>query len=379
MKKYFTVLCFILLSVYIFAQDKQVPAIKIYLKDAERGKLIKNAKVTLEGFELPNIIAKYNNEEKNYYFNEIPAGYNTVMAYHEKYNEKGYQNVTGLPKELNFKLFNPIKVSYGFEFFWFHYFPQKNYLEDSYKISISINNEMSYNSLREYMTTKIKELNLEIEFVNPLWEESKMAVNSFTFPYQKEAYPELSIKETDILNSQYVFPLKSGVINIFPDPYYSNKPKDICFIVRKKDGSKFKRFNDPTIKKLKEEKFNVSVIVLNKISGTDNIHSKIGKRDRFNKKFNLKNDIDSSKVFFYNLSFQKAPKIFFWKHRIPHGIIESGQFPQLPIFFLIPNDDLNIPEYRPKTEAVQFQKISAQDKAIGLGIVDQYEYYLNTN
>ena len=376
MKKHFTALCFTIVSFCIFAQQKQIPALNIYLEDGENGKNINNAKVTLEGFELPEIIAKFNAKEKKYYFNEIPAGYNTVMAYHKKYNEKGFQNLNGLPNELKLKLFNPVKVSYSFDFFWYHYFPHKSYIEDPYKISIS-SHDMSYTIFREFIIAKIKELNLEIELVNPFWEESKIAVNSFTFPNQKEAYPELSLKDSDATNSEYVFPLKSGVSNIFPDRNYSNKPKDICFIVRKKDGSKFKRFNDPIIKKLKEENFDVSAIVLNKITGTDNIYTKIKKRDRFNKKFNLKHDIDSSKVFFYNLSFRKAPKLFFWKHRVRFGIIEPGQFPQLPSFFLIANDDLDIPEYRPKTEAVQFQSIPMQDKAIGLGIVDQYEYYLN--
>jgi hypothetical protein len=377
MNKYFTALCFTFLSLCIFAQAKQIPVIKIYLEDAENGKNIDNANVTLEGFELPAITAKYNKEEKNYYFYEIPAGYNTIMTYHKKYNEKGFQNVAGLPNELKFKLFDPIKISYSFDFFWYHYFPQKSYVEDPYKISISAANDMDYNAFRKFVSTKIQELKLEIELVNPLWEESKIAVNSFAFPNQKEAYPSLSLKKTNIIDSEYFFPLKSGVSNIFPDKNYSNTPNDISFIIRKKDGSKFKRFNDPIIKKLKEEKFNVSAIVLNKITGYDNLQTKLNVRDRLNKKLNIKYKVDSSKVFFYNLSFyKKQPKIFFWKHKLPRGIIEPGQFPQLPLFFLIANNNLNIPEYRPNTELVNFQKIPVQDEAIGLGIVDQYEYYL---
>ncbi|MCV2485053.1 hypothetical protein OD917_08975 [Flavobacterium sp. SH_e] len=380
MKKHFVALCFILLSVCIFAQQKQVPAIKIYLEDAETLKNINDAKVTLEGFDLPIIFAKYNKEDKSYYFNEIPAGYNTVMAYHEKYNEKGFQNVLGLPNELKFKLFNPIKVSYGFEFFWFPYFPQKSYVEDPYKISISTDVEMNYNAFREYIAVKIKELNLEIELVNPLWEDSKIQKNSFTFPNQKEAYPLINLKKNKLTDSEYVFPLKSGVSNIFPDRIYSNTTSDICFIARKKDGSKFKRFNDPIIKKLKDENFNIAAIVINKIGAGDGVHTKMKTRDRLNKKFYMQHKIDSSKVFFYDLSVYKTtPKLFFWKHRAPLGLIDLDQFPQLPYFFLISNNKLDIPEQRSNFKEQQFQSIPVQDKAIGLGIVDQYEYYLNVN
>ncbi|UPZ14346.1 hypothetical protein [Flavobacterium humidisoli] len=378
MKKYALAFCFVLLSVCIFAQENQVPAIKIYLEDAENGKNVKDAKVTLEGFGLPDITAEYNKKDKSYYFNEIPLRYNTVMTYHEKYNEKGFQNVEGLPNELKFRLFKPIKVSYGFEFFWFHYFPEKSYVEDPYKLSISLNdNDMNYNSLRAYISKKIKELNLEMELVNPFWEESKIMKYSLTFPNQKEAYPLLSSKNTNVIDHEYVFPLKGGVSSIFPEREYSNTSKDICFIVRKKDGSKFKRFNDPIIKKLKEENFNVSAIVLNKITGYDNARTKLEKRDRFSKKFNLKHDVDSSKVFFYNLYNQKPIRLFFWKRRSRVSIMEPDQFPQLPLFFLISNDNLDIPEYRPNTEGVEFQKIPIQDKALGLGILDQYGYYLN--
>lgn len=109
MKK-LTILYFTLLSFCALAQTKTAHVIKIYLEDSKTGKNISNAKVTLEGFEIPAITAKYDKKEKTYYFDKIPKDYNTIMAYHEKYNEKGFQNTKGLPKNLKLKLDAPYRV-----------------------------------------------------------------------------------------------------------------------------------------------------------------------------------------------------------------------------------------------------------------------------
>ena len=108
--KNLTILYFTLLSFCVLAQKKEAYAIKIQLEDAETGKNIDDAKVTLEGFEIPALTAKYDKQEKVYYFDEIPNGYNTIMAYHKKYNEKGFQNIQGLPKELKLSLYAPYRI-----------------------------------------------------------------------------------------------------------------------------------------------------------------------------------------------------------------------------------------------------------------------------
>lgn len=376
MAKYFPVLYFTLLSISLFAQENEIPAIKIYLEDGKSGKNIDNAKVTLEGFELPALTAKYNHKEQNYYFNEIPSGYTTVMAYHKKYNEKGFQNTTGLPKELKFKLFEPLNVLYPFDFFDDN-LPYKNtYVEDPYKISVSANNEMSYTLFKTFITSKIKELNLEIELVNPYWEINKIEKYSF-YSDQKEAYPALTVKETDNLGPQHLFALKGGVINFFPDRKYSNKPGDICFLLRKKDGSKFKRFNDPVIKKLKDEKLKVYAVVLNKKNGSD-FKNDFKIRDRSNAKFNSAHKTDSSRIFFYNPYFRNHKKsVFGFLKNKNLTIIEPEQYPEFPSFFLLRNDDYEIPRFRFDIQNQEGQPIPAQDRSLGLGILDMYEYYLN--
>ena len=58
-------------SLIVLGQGKNI-AIRIYLEDAYSGKNIKDAKVTLEGFEIPEIVGKYDKKGKFYYFTEIP-------------------------------------------------------------------------------------------------------------------------------------------------------------------------------------------------------------------------------------------------------------------------------------------------------------------
>ena len=152
--KIFKIFLFFLVFVSI-CLEAQNSAIKIYVADAETGKNISNAKVCLEGFEIPAIKAQYNKKEKYYYFTEIPKNYNTVMVYHKKYNEKGFQDINGLPKELKFKLHEPLQNYYDFDYETSAEQPNKKfynyYVEDPYKIVIRPKKEMSYNDFRNYI------------------------------------------------------------------------------------------------------------------------------------------------------------------------------------------------------------------------------------
>jgi hypothetical protein len=378
MKNLFT-LCFILFSFCVCAQDKGAAAIKIFLEDAETGKNISDVKVTLEGFEIPAITGKYDIKGKYYYFNEIPNGYNTIMAYHKKYNEKGFQNVEGLPKELKLRLYDPLNVSYDFE----TYIHKNTYVEDPYKISVSTMSFLEYNLLKDFINQTIKDLKLPVELVNPYWEMDNIEPNPFIVQ-QKEGYPILSLKENQKVGVDYSFPLIGGVSTFFPEKSYSNKPKDICFILRKTDGSRFKRFNDPIIKKLKEQKIKVSTIVLNK-KDKSNIKPNFKIRDQQNRKFNLENKIDSSKVFFYNNYFRnkrKKIKLFNWfKNKNYLQIIEPGHYTQLPSFILISNEKEESYNLFSETgkENPKTYKIPIPDESIGLGILDIYDYYSKTN
>lgn len=166
-------------------------AIKIYLEDVVTGKNIADAKVTLEGFEIKPITGKYDPNEQYYFFDSIPKGYTTVMAYHKNYNEKGYQNTEKLPGELKLKMSNPYRIKTIGDTLNF-------YKEDKNKIAIVLNG---------------------------VFKDDK-AVDD----YLKTNYPELIL------------------IQIME----ANMTAFYC--LTKKDKKDFKRFNDPIIKRLSEDK-----------------------------------------------------------------------------------------------------------------------------
>jgi hypothetical protein len=382
-------------SCFVFGQNKDF-AIKIFLEDAYTRKNIKDAKVTLEGFEIPEIVGNYDKKGKFYYFSEIPEGYNTVMAYHKDYNEKGFQNVEGLPAVLKFRLQDKKNSSYSFLKVPDSLYDNKKkkriknvlfkdrYIEDPFKIIISPKNAMDYNDFKEFINQKIEELNIEIVLVNPYWERNKIDKYPFDVT-QKEGYPKITANNSQEIDGKYLLPLACGLNNMdntFFETHYSNKIKDVCFIFRKKDGSKFKRFNDPIIRKLKAEKVNICSIVLNKKN--DNVLSKndFRTRDRLNREFNSKHAVDSSKIFFYDNNFRNNKKPFhLFKKRVQNIIYEPSDAKQVPSFLVIKNDDNEIPKYLPviMNEGEAQQKIPLQDKSIGLGILDQYEYYSTVN
>jgi hypothetical protein len=204
MKQLLTFL-FTVISFYVSAQEQVASSIKIYLEDAETLKNIDDAKVTLEGFKIPSITGQYNKKGKYYYFNKIPSGYNTIMAYHKNYNEKGFQNISELPKELRLGLQLPYRVRIPGDSINF-------YKEDDYHIRLLFNDTI-LNTLKTCLDFNSKSL-------------------CFAKEYIAKFHKNLVIK--DELNIGFW-----GINTI---------------TVKKKDKTKFKRFNDPTVKKLLGDK-----------------------------------------------------------------------------------------------------------------------------
>jgi hypothetical protein len=189
--------------------NKNKDTLKVYLKDAETDKNIADAKVTLEGFEIPEIKGKYHKQGKYYYFTEIPQGYNTIMTYHKKYNEKGFQDTKGLPKELNLKLFTPYRVKLSGDSI-------NCYKEDNTRLIMYM-----YDSLRVFYKDRYYADSLKI------------------CGYFKIKYPELRIKK---------------IVG-----YYDNINNIIEIEIHKKNKKAFKRFNDPIIYSL-EKNYDVLLI-----------------------------------------------------------------------------------------------------------------------
>ncbi|SNR51431.1 hypothetical protein [Flavobacterium sp. ov086] len=385
MKWLFT-LVFSFLSLGICAQQKNNHTIKIYLEDAERGRNIDDAKVTLEGFEIPAITSQYDKKGKYYYFDKIPTGYNTVMAYHKKYNEKGFQNVEGLPEELKLKLYNPLNVSYSFESETFKSSTQNVYVEDSYKIAIFPTDQENYNLFKDYIKKEISKLNLEIEIINPYFELEKNKNIPYIFRNdfspQKEAYP--FIKNFNILRStDFILPLIKGYSTSeyyeADDRGYEINSKQIAFYIRKTNSQKFKRFNDPFLKKINTIKgIKVASVIYYKYYFNDRNKKKTYK-NHYTKNLDRQNyftNIDSSKVFFYynfhNVDIMKKP------NRDQFGMSVLKYYPVPNQFLIFPWPDMfNKYEEHIKTDKTQLsmsaKQITDLDKSIGLGILDQYE------
>lgn len=186
--------------------QKDVRVLTVYLSDAETGKSVHDAKVTLEGFEIPAIKGKYDKKNKLYYFDNIPNGYNTVMAYHKNYNEKGFQNTAGLPKELKLKFYNPYRVKISGD-------SLNYYKEDTTKMILVFNDQ-------------------NIESVSKCEGFNDNSFLCSVKKYVNENYPEVTVKsELGLSTLSY-----NGVL------------------IERVDKKKFKRFNDPVIKRIQDDK-----------------------------------------------------------------------------------------------------------------------------
>ena len=267
-----------------YSQNKNEAAIKIYLTDAENGKVVKNARVTLEGFEIPPIEGKYDKKGKYYYFTEIPEGYNTVMSYHKDYNEKGFQNTDGLPKEVRLKLYDPLNVSYEISSFRDSmYIQHRNryisskyfrdiYIEDPYKIAITI-----FRKDCDELLKLINGFGLDLEPINPY---------SVDLTYKCDSI---------YVNPAYNYPIAEGC-SALESKQYIYIP---VLFFQKKNGQRFKRFNDPILAKLRDNQIFAQSIVYHKIDYR-------GSR-RYNKNiYNLKSYYD--RIFFALIAIEYKKK-----------------------------------------------------------------------
>jgi hypothetical protein len=189
------------------------------------------------------------------------------MAYHKKYNEKGYQNLEGLPGELKLRLHDPNYVSYSFE-----------------KIVLTkdncCNQGKKYNYQSEPQTLK--------RVKNSSTKKSK---STFRYLYVEDPYHIAIISKLDrdhFLNNDKI---KESIKNLSIEEMYKseqfgkydyesyaidNKTGHLVdgfdalarqhnykvYIFQKKDGTKFKRFNSPEIKKLREINLIVSALTM---------------------------------------------------------------------------------------------------------------------
>ncbi|WP_281336658.1 hypothetical protein [Flavobacterium eburneipallidum] len=360
MKNIFT-LYFILFSLVVCAQDKETIAIKIYLEDAETGKNIDDAKVMLEGFEIPAITGKYDKTGKCYYFTKIPVGYNTIMAYHKEYNEKGFQNVEGLPKELKLRLYDPFNVSYSFE-----------------KPILSIETCCDNGKRTSYLKTP--------KFLKRV-EHSKKKISRKTFryiykedPYHiaiiskhgreqlfnndiiKQLMQNLSIEEApeDVSWGKYqyynLFLNSEGHLSFWP---YS----PFVYLLQKKDSTKFQRFNSPEIKRLRQNNLIVSAITYRTLeyfsSKTYNAEKFMGRKLNEFEKSNRPNPVINQSIGMSFFDTQKENNDYYnFKRTNYYPSVPSTDVNTIYSFFFVISKDIN--------------------SSIGLGALDELEIE-NTN
>ena len=387
--KIFKIFLFFLVFVSI-CLEAQNSAIKIYVADAETGKNISNAKVCLEGFEIPAIKAQYNKKEKYYYFTEIPKNYNTVMVYHKKYNEKGFQDINGLPKELKFKLHEPLQNYYDFDYETSAEQPNKKfynyYVEDPYKIVIRPKKEMSYNDFRNYIYNYIKENNIEIEPVNPVWERYKLEnnINENLEPYPSLHSEYLNFYDKNDENKVCYFPLVSGRASYRENSnikLQEESVNQIVFFFAKKNGDKFSRFNDKIIMSLR---INDKIVVSNTIIPLEDIKHRAVENYKYlliaNTEFNKK----------YNPNFKSAFPFYFGfldnKEYIKNRMTPDFEmsYPVVifdTVTFNNESDNIYAKLYYNHSSRIEDWKIkllyenNSISGGVGLGLLDVYEYY----
>lgn len=370
MKQLFTFV-FSFLSLFIYAQQKETHQIKISLEDAETGKNIDDAKVTLEGFEIPPIIGQYDKKGKFYYFDKIPNGYNTIMAYHKKYNEKGFQNLQGLPAELKLRLYDPNYVSYSFEK------PKlKNFRKDYSK----------ENSYIKTLRNKI-EKNKEIENRNfkYLYNEDPFHIAIITKDSYKDFFSNEIIKNLlDKLSLEYTR-YKSGTeksytLNMYQfmeGRFFKNQYSEIeiqkygsqppygfnsynVFFFHKKDMTKFNRFNSKEIQELR--KLNLTVATISNRIIEYFANSKF-KKESFEKLYNhnINTSIHQYSIDNYDFGKLANPETIFFKNSEKESKMYFGDNKYKKVETL--NGDSSI-------EALFFIIPKKNNSGIGLGTID---------
>lgn len=366
MKQLF-ILVFFLLSLCICAQQKDTPKIKIYLEDAETGKNIDDAKVTLEGFEIPAITGQYDKKGKYYYFYKIPAGYNTVMSYHKKYNEKGYQNLEGLPKKLELRLYDPNYVSYSFDKPKLKEFRKDYSKEDSY--------------LKTLKNTIGKGKEIENRNFKYLYNEDPFHIAIITKYSYKGFFSNDSIK--NLLNklSLECTEYKSGTekrykLNMYQfseGRFFKNESSEIeiqqygsqlpygfntynVFFFHKKDTTRFDRFNSKEIQELR--KFNLTVAAISYRVVEYYANSKF-KNESFQELYNY--DIFQYSISNYDFGKLESPEKIFFKNSENERRMYFGNEKFKKIETL--NSDSSI-------KAIFFVIPKKQNSGIGLGLLD---------
>jgi predicted SAM-dependent methyltransferase len=186
------------------------------------------------------------------------------MAYHEKYNEKGFQDLNGLPKELRLKLYEPFNLSYGFEK---PVLSRENCCNEEKNTNYSIMPK----TLEKVLNNNEKISNPNFRYIYQE-DQYRIAIISkydyktfFSNDTIKNILKEYSLEEYELNEGNY----QKYAIDKFSG-YLMSCKKGNCgieyvYIIQKKDGTSFKRFNSIEIIKLRENNFVVAALTNKKL------------------------------------------------------------------------------------------------------------------
>jgi hypothetical protein len=178
------------------------------------------------------------------------------MAYHQKYNEKGFQEVGGLPKKLKLKLYDAHFMSYDFE---------KPYLNQENCCAFS--KKCLYRIMPKLLEKAQKS-------------KRKIVKSTFKYIYQEDPYhigvivksrSEAAVirKVLDSLQLKEINYADFGVYELAVDGEEGCLVENLLalrfkasqvLVLEKKDGTKFSRFNSKEIKGLRARKFVVACL-----------------------------------------------------------------------------------------------------------------------
>lgn len=92
--------------IFSLARGQNTPTIKIYLEDAETGKKVNGAKVTLEGIGVSSLKAKFDKQTNTYFFKDIDYDkYNLVYVQHTTKEPQIYKKDRNFPCQINLKMY----------------------------------------------------------------------------------------------------------------------------------------------------------------------------------------------------------------------------------------------------------------------------------
>jgi|GEM_PF-4539657 len=266
--KYFIIAILSYFLSLVALQIQKEAAIVVFVRDNENNK-ISQVDLTLEGYSVPPLQAKYSEKAGAYYFDSIPKGYNIIIASKKNYEDAAFISRDGFPKKIHLQLLpygNLIKT----DSIWstLAYSPYAGYttrkdtlsyvntsvsVRDDYKILIELKStsNLSYNIIKSSIDSFVEPLGLE--YINDIVPETYF-LNIFNFdniPVQNSVIYNIDKTSSlrELMSENQLLIKQNGMMD---DDYLKRSNPNwekncYLFPYRKKDHSKFRLYNDAII------------------------------------------------------------------------------------------------------------------------------------